>query len=127
MAKKKQVSVNKKNSSGLKSLKLLITIVNKSKSIYYLDLLEQFEINVQMVVSGKGTANSQMLNILGLSESEKVVILSFVREDRVDEVLEVLNEKFKVIKNGKGIAYTIPFQSVIGVYTYQLLSNSKVD
>ena len=43
----------------------------------------------------------------------------------VKEVLEMLNEKFSTVKNGKGIAYTIPLYSLIGVSTYQLLSNDR--
>ena len=78
-----------------------------------------------MVIYGKGTANSEMLNLLGLAETEKSVILSVVREDKVNDVLETLKEKFEKIKNGKGIAYTIPMKSIIGVYIYQFLSNNK--
>ena len=78
-----------------------------------------------MVLYGKGTANSQMLNLLGLAESEKSVIISYVREDMVKDALETLDEKFNKVKNGKGIAFTIPLDSIIGVLAYQLLSNDK--
>ena len=37
----------------------------------------------------------------------------------------MLNEKFQKVKNGKGIAYTIPLDSIIGVSMYQLLSNDR--
>jgi len=58
-------------------------------------------------------------------ETDKVVLISFVREDKVNDVLETLKEKFEKIKNGKGIAYTIPMNSIIGVSIYQFLSNNK--
>ena len=54
-----------------------------------------------------------------------VLILLVVREDKVNDVLETLKEKFEKIKNGKGIAYTIPLQSVIGASIYQFMSNNK--
>lgn len=108
---------------GVRRLKLLITIVDRSKALYYLDLLEQFEVNVQLVLYGRGTANSQMLDLLGLAESDKAAIISYIREDRVKEALETLEEKFQRIKNGKGIACTIALDSIIGVSVYQLLSN----
>ena len=116
---------NKKQVSSVRKLKILITIIDRSKTLFYLDLLEQFEVNVQMVLYGRGTANSQMLNILGLVESDKSAIISFIREDMVAEALETLNEKFIKVKNGKGVAYTIPLDSIIGVSNYQLLSNDK--
>lgn len=121
--KNAQDTINKKVNPDIKKLKLLVTIVDRSKALFYLDILEQFEINMQMVVYGKGTAGSEMLNYLGLAESEKVVIFSFVREDNIKKVLETLTEKFEKVKNGKGIAYTIPLKSIIGVSIYQFLSN----
>ena len=117
--------ISKVNPS-IKKLKLLVTIVDRSKALFYTDLIEQFEVNMQTVVYGKGTAGSEMLSYLGLAETEKAVILSFVKEDKVKEVLETLSEKFQKVKNGKGIAYTIPLKSIIGVSIYQFLSNSKV-
>ena len=36
-----------------------------------------------------------------------------------------LTEKFKKVKNGKGIAYTIPLDSMVGVAMYQLLSDDR--
>ena len=117
---------SKKNiNSSIKKLKMLITVVDRSKAIYYVDLLEQFEINMQTVIYGKGTAGSEMISLLGLAEPEKAIIISFVREDNVRDVVETLSEKFEKIKNGKGIAFTIPMKSVIGVSIYQFLSNNK--
>lgn len=126
--KTEETKVNKKakkQTSNVRKLKLLVTIVDRSKTLFYVDLLEQFEINVQFVLYGRGTANSQMLDLLGLVESDKSVILSYVREDKIKDVLETLGEKFTTVKNGKGIAYTIPLDSIIGVSMYQLLSNDR--
>ena len=116
---------SKKQLPGVRKLKLLITVVDRSKALFYVDLLEQFEINVQMVLFGKGTANSQMLELLGLAETDKSVIISYVREDRVKEAMATLEEKFQKVKNGKGIAYTVALDSIIGVSAYQLLSNDR--
>ena len=112
------------NESAIKKLKLLITVVDRPKGEFYLDVLSQFDINCQMVVSGKGTAHSELVDLLGLN-IHKSVILSVVREDRVDAVMNCLEDKFATIKNGKGIAFAVPLSSVIGVNLYQFLSNNK--
>ena len=112
------------NESAIKKLKLLFTVVDRPKGEFYLDVLSQFEINCQMVVSGKGTAQSELVELLGLN-NQKAVILSVVREDMVDPVMKCLEEKFQTIKNGKGIAFAVPLSSVIGVNMYQFLSNNK--
>ena len=113
------------NEQAIKKLKLLFTVVDRPKQEFYLDVLSQFEVNMQMVVAGKGTANSELVDMLGLN-IHKATILSVVREDKVDEIMKCLEEKFSTIKNGKGIAFAVPLSSVIGVNIYQFLSNNKL-
>lgn len=120
---KDTVKKNNNIDSDIKKLKILVTVVDRSKALFYTDLLEQYEINMQLVCYGRGTADSEMLRYLGLASSEKAVIISVIREDNEKEVLMTLSEKFEKVKNGKGIAYTIPIKSLIGVSVYQFLSN----
>ena len=108
--------------SAVKKLKLLVTIVNRTKA----DLLQSFEVNMQIITRAKGTAGSEMLHYMGLEESEKTVIFSLIREDRAEEALRTVEEKFRTIRNGKGIAYTIPLSGVMGVAIYQFLSNNRM-
>ena len=112
------------NESAIKKLKLLFTVVERAKTEFYLDVLSQFEVNFQTVTSGKGTARSELIELLGLN-IQKAVILSVVREDMVDPIIKCLENKFETIKNGKGIAFAVPLSSVIGVNMYQFLSNNK--
>ena len=128
MAKKvinKSNETKKTSGTSIKKLKMLITVVDRSKSLYYLDLLEQFEINMQTVIYGKGTAGTEMMSLLGLQDNNKAIIISFVREDKIEEIKETLSDKFQKIKNGKGIAFVIPMKSIIGVSIYQFLSNNR--
>ena len=104
-------------------LKLLFTVVNREKAELYTALLQQFEVNIQLIIAAEGTANTEMLRVLGLSDSEKAVIVSVVREDQAAAALRFLDEKFSTIKNGKGIAYTVPMSGTIGVAIYQFLAN----
>ena len=112
------------NESAIKKLKLLFTVVERPKTEFYLDVLSEFEVNYQMVVGGKGTAASELLDMLGLNPL-KGVILSVVREDKVDSIMKCLEDKFATIRQGKGIAFAVPLSSVIGVNMYQFLSNNQ--
>ena len=82
--------------SAIKKLKLLFTVVERPKAEFYLDVLSQFEINCQMLCSGKGTAHSELVDLLGLN-IHKAVLLSVVREDMVETVMDCLEEKFSTI------------------------------
>lgn len=106
-------------------LQLLFTIVNRNKTEFYVDLLHDFDINMQMILSANGTADSRIKSLLGLTDSEKAVIISVIRRDKSKLALEALGEKFKTVKGGKGIAYTVPMSSTIGVAIYQFLSNTN--
>jgi nitrogen regulatory protein PII len=105
-------------------LKLLITVVNRPKGEFYLDVISQFDVNYQIIVGGMGTAHSELVELLGL-EQQKAVIFSVIREDLVDDVMRTLEEKFRTIRNGKGISFAVPLSSVIGVNMYQFLSDNR--
>ena len=105
-------------------MQLLFTVVNRSKTEFFVDFLYSFDINMQMVLSAQGTASSEIVSLLGLTDNEKSVILSVVRRDKAKEALDALEEKFKTVKGGKGIAYTVPMSSTIGVAIYQFLCNT---
>ena len=107
-------------------LELMITIVNRSKADYYLDLIQSMEVNMQLAVPAKGTASKEIMNLLGLADNDKTVIFSVIREDMARLALETIEEKFRTIRNGKGIAYTVPLSSVIGVSLYGFLSNNPM-
>ena len=114
------------NESAIKKLKLLFTVVDRNKGEFFVDVLSQYEVNCQMVVGGIGTAHSELVDLLGLN-NHKAVILSVVREDKVDTVMNMLEERRKNLKNGQGmISFAVPLSSVIGVNMYQFLSNNRL-
>ena len=116
---------NTVNESAIKKLKLLFTVVDRPKGEFYLDVISQFDVNCQLAVGGLGTATSDLVELLGL-EPHKAVILSVVREDMVEQVMKCQEDKFRTIRNGKGIAFAVPLSSVIGVNLYQFLSDNRM-
>ena len=115
---------NTVNESAIKKLEIVLTVVDRNKGEFYLDVLSQFEVNFQMAVGGKGTAQSEIVEMLGLNV-QKAVLFSVVREDMVEPIMKCLEEKFTTIRNGKGIAFAVPLSGVIGVNLYRFLSNNK--
>ena len=115
---------NTVNESAIKKLKLLFTVVDRNKAEFYLDVLNQFPINCQTAMAGTGTAHSELVELLGLN-IHKAVLLSVVREDLVEDVMNCLEDKFSSVRNGKGISFAVPLSSVIGVNLYQFLSDNR--
>ena len=107
-------------------LELLITVVGRSKGEFYLDLLQSFDVNMQFVTLGQGTADPSMLSRLGFTDSDKTVIFSVIQQNKLPAALAALDERFRTIKNGKGVAYSVPMTSVIGKLIFGFLSNNKM-
>ena len=79
-----------------------------------------------MVALARGTANEKMLGLLGLTDSDKSVIFGVIQENKIPDALHTLEQKFATIKDGKGVAFTIPLTSVIGTLIYGFLSNNRL-
>ena len=119
---------SKTMNSALPKLKMLVTVVDRSKAELYMDLLEAFEVNMQLLATGRGTGTtSEAAALLGLGDESKAVLFSLVREDMANKALDMLEEKFRTVRNGKGIAFTVPLSSVVGVAIYSFLSNTTKD
>lgn len=107
-------------------LVLLITIVQKGKGTFFSDYLQQtFGANLQLAVVGAGTAAANLVEYLGLKESQRSVIFSVVQENLVNEILSALEERFHTVNHDTGVAFTIPMSSVIGKLSYAFMSNDQ--
>ena len=106
-------------------LELIITIVNRKRAYYYLDFIQSFEANLQCSLLCEGTARADVLDMVGLSDNKNVIIFSIVREDRTKEILAALEKKFKTIRSGKGVAFSVSLSSMIGVSVYSFLANKQ--
>lgn len=104
-------------------LVLLVAVVPRNKAEFYLDLLQSFEVNLQLEVSAFGTARQSFGYLEGALE--KQALFSIIREDNVASALAALEDKFETIRGGKGVAFTVPFTSMVGVVSYQFLSNKS--
>ena len=110
---------------SMNRLKILVTTVNRAKADFYMDHIQSFGVNMQMVFFGKGTAPQEILAAMGLTDSDRAVIFSLIGEDRLPAALESLEEKFRTIAGGKGIAYTVPLKSIIGKSIFNFLSDNR--
>ena len=115
-------NIEQKKLTSTRKLSLLFTVVKRTKADFFLDLIQEFNVNMQMVMIGNGTTKSA---IFSDEIGSKAIILSVIADDSVPRVLRVLKEKFTEIRDGKGVAWVVPFDSVMGVTFFNFLSNNK--
>lgn len=121
----KKTKESEKNKLASSKLEILITVVNREKTDFFMDLIESADVNMQFSMSARGTANIALLNKLGITDTEKSVIFSVIKEENSKEILELLDKKFGTTRGGNGIAYTIPMSSIIGVSAFAFLANQR--
>ena len=95
-----------------RQLSWLVTIVDRDKGNAVAEIYNQHHIGVQLIALGKGTAESEIMDYLGLDQLEKDLILSLVPSTLAGNILSHLNETLHFSKPGKGIAFSIPLNSI---------------
>ena len=115
----KVLRTNSRAKVSMNRLKILITVVGRAKADFYMDHIQSFGVNMQMVLFGQGTAPREIATAMGLADS------SVIGENQLAAALDSLAEKFNTIVGGKGIAYTIPMASIIGKSIFNFLSDNR--
>lgn len=103
------------------NLFLMTTIVDRKVAKKYSELYKENEQHVMFVTLGSGTAANEILDYLGLENTEKAVIFSMQEESAWEKIKKQLQQKLKIDAPGGGIAFTIPLSSIGGKKTLQFL------
>lgn len=107
--------------TDIKKLYMFITIVNRGQGNFVLKLFESEGANAQFVQYGEGTAQKEIRDILGIEDNSKEIIISLISQDKIDSAKRELEAFFKVSKRNRGIGFSIPMTSLIGMKIYQFL------
>lgn len=81
-------------------------IVERGKAGDFLELLEKNGLYLSSVCMGHGTAGSEIMDILGLENSDKEIIVSIADRGRAKNMLTVLNDRLDNF-GSKGIAFML--------------------
>lgn len=101
-------------------MKLLVTIVNQGQADIVTEICHSFNIDFQTIFTGRGTASSELLEMLSLGDKPKEVVLSIVSEKDVSAIIDSLNSHINFSKIGSAVAFSIPIDSM-GFATYEYL------
>ncbi len=108
------------------SLKLLLTIVDRDKGEAVSRLLTREGVMIQFIALGTGTANQGLLALMGLKDTAKDVVFSFMRAGVAAPAMQRLRYALEIDQPGRGIAFTVPIGSVGGSQTVRYLSGADM-
>ena len=95
-------------------MKAMILIADYSYGHIVQNTLVEENIACRFLTHAYGSADSAMLDYLGLGENKKVTAFSFVSDEKVMHLYEIFNNKLSLTEAGKGIAFTIPITAASG-------------
>lgn len=95
------------------SLVLVVVIVNRGKGQRISEFLADAGIKFDLLALGKGTADKKFLSYFGLGETEKEILFCTMSSELSQTILSKLNDETYLGKPGKGIAFSIPINSVV--------------
>lgn len=93
---------------------MLGIITNRGNKKRFISFFETNDIHVTLTALGEGTANSAILDYLGIEATGKAIYFSFVTWNTWKRLKKELYQKMHIDIPGRGIAFLIPFSSIGG-------------
>ncbi len=103
-------------------MKMLVTVVDRRNGEDVVATLKENGFHYNMMLMGRGTVPSELIDLLGLGDTAKSVILSFVLTEKIPQLLHTLRDDHRFCEAGSGIAFTVPMDGIGGPTTLKFLS-----
>ncbi|MDE7262500.1 MAG: hypothetical protein K2N78_10665, partial [Oscillospiraceae bacterium] len=108
-------------------LSLIMSIVERGCGGKLVKLYSKEQIFTHIRFEGKGTATSEILDILGLGRSEKDIILSIATRPAARMMLKRLDDELRGAAPGRGIAFTVQLEALSSLIAAFIDMKTKVE
>ena len=96
----------------MEAMKLILSIVERGHGAAMLRLYRKRQVPIHIQCAGRGTATSEIMDILGLGSSEKDVVISFAAASAARKLLHDLDNELRGQTGGAGIAVCVPLSGL---------------
>ena len=104
---------------------LVVSIVDRGKGRRLVEICRRHHIHQHFICLGMGTANSEIMDYLGLGEIEKDVVLSMAPKAAVEELFETVHEEMHIKKPGRGVMFSIPLSGICTASFHKVIQKSQ--
>lgn len=95
---------------------LLVTIVNRGFAEEVMTAAKTAGAEGGTIISGRGTGIHENAELFGIAiEPEKEIVLILIDKTKTNKVLDVITKAIELNKPGKGIAFVLDVEKVIGI------------
>jgi len=110
-------------------LTLLFFIIDWERANAISRVFEEEKVRFHYIIRGSGTANSEMLHLLGIDSADKAVIICMEQLVMIPVLIKEARKKLSAY-NSSGIAFTVPFSAInspiLRVFKESILKNEKL-
>jgi len=111
-------------------LKMFFFIVDWDKAGAISKVFEEEHVRFHFISKGRGTANSDVYDMLGIGATDKAVIVCVEQEILVQVLLKEVRKKLGFHKPGAGIAFIVPLSGIntplLRVFKESINKNEKI-
>ena len=111
-------------------LKYVFFIVDWKQAQLVSDIMEEEKVRFHFVGLGKGTANSDILDLLGIGAEDKAVVSCLEQAVMVPILVKEVRKKLNQTSPGAGIAFSIPLSAindpVLLIFKQSVYKNEKI-
>ena len=106
-------------------IRLLVTIVEHGKGERITNLANARHVHFNFILHGRGTASSDILDMLGLGSTEKDVVVCALPRSRVRQMLHDVAEEMRLKRPGTGVAFSLPLSGINELIARIILEEHK--
>ncbi len=107
------------------TLELLLTICQRRQAEKFLRILRKHEIHLTQSALARGTATSEVLDLLSLQRSQKALLLAVASSATLPALMRDFRRDLYIDIPGNGIVLTLPMRSIAGQRSLALLTHRQ--
>ena len=96
----------------MEGIHVIVSIVERGRGTAIQKLYKKYAVFLHTQCPGKGTATSEIMDILGLGSSEKDVVLSYAESGAARRLMALLDNELRGTTGATGIVFTLPLSGM---------------
>jgi nitrogen regulatory protein PII len=115
---------------SLPELRLILFIVDWNRANVVSDVFLEEKVRFHFTSKGRGTANSEILDLLGIGGGDKAVVICLEQHVMVQVLMKEVRKKLRRSSPGAGIAFTVPLSAIndpiLLIFKQSIHKNEKI-
>jgi len=115
---------------SIPELRLIIFIIDWNRANVVSEVFLEEKVRLYFLTKGKGTASSEILDLLGIGAGDKAVMFCLEQQVLVQVLMKEVRKKLRRGGPGAGIAFTVPLSAindpVLLIFKQSIHKNEKI-